>query len=98
MVPFHLQIELSGRPAALMAEQLDQLADSDGFIRYQIRTFNHNTVVHVNVEDEAINPEKTIGFNEEAVFSQEEMTCISLAIREFNHSHRLNFDQMNFDF
>jgi hypothetical protein len=98
MVPFNLQIELNARPVTFSAEQLDQLADNVGFMRYQIRTFNHHSVVYVNIENEPLEPEDIIGFSEDEVFSLEEVRTIAAAIREYNSSRKLNFDQMDFDF
>jgi hypothetical protein len=98
MVPFNLQIELNARPVTFSAEQLDQLADNAGFMRYQIRTFNHHSVIYVNIEDESLEPEDIIGFSEDEVFSLDEVRTIAAAIREYNSSRKLNFDQMHFDF
>lgn len=98
MVPFNLQLELGGRLTTLSAEQLDQLADEAGFMRYQVRTFNHRSVVCVNIEDEPLSPEEVIGYGEEEVFTIAEIKTIAAAIREYNNSRKLNFDQMHFDF
>ena len=98
MVPFNLQIELNARLVTFSAEQLDQLADNAGFMRYQIRTFNHHSVIYVNIEDEPLEPEDIIGFSEDEVFSLDELRTIAAAIREYNSSRKLNFDQMHFDF
>lgn len=57
MVPFYLQVELQNKQTTLMIEQLDQLTDTAGFMRYQIRTFNYSSVVHVNVEEVMAGPE-----------------------------------------
>src|SRR3954468_2260002 len=98
MVPFNLQIELNARLVTFSAEQLDQLADNAGFMRYQIRTFNHHSVIYVNIEDEPLEPEDIIGFSEDEVFSLDEVRTIAAAIRQFISSRKLNFDQMHFDF
>lgn len=98
MVPFNLQLELGGRLTTFSAEQLDQLADETGFMRYQVRTFNHRSVVCVNIEDEPLSPEEVIGYGEDEVFTLDEIKAIAAAIREYNSSRKLNFDQMHFDF
>jgi len=98
MVPFNLQIELNARLLTFSAEQLDQLADNVGFIRYQIRTFNNHSVIYVNIEDDAPEPDDIIGFSDDEVFSLDEVRIIAAAIREYNSSRKLNFDQMHFDF
>ena len=98
MVPFNLQPELSGRLTTLFAEQLDPLADESGFMRYQVRTFNHRAVVFVNIADDPLAPEEVLGYAEDEVFSLEEISTIAKAIREYNRSRQLNFDQMHFDF
>jgi hypothetical protein len=98
MVPFNLQIELNARLVTFSAEQLDQLADNFGYMRYKIRTFNLYSVVYVNIEDDPLSPEEIIGFSEDEVFSLDDVKIIAAAIREYNNSHKLNFDQMHFDF
>jgi hypothetical protein len=98
MVPFNLQLELSGRLTTLSAEQLDQLADEQGFMRYQIKTFNHPAVIFVNIEDEALSGEAVSGYSEDEAFSSEEIILVATAIRQYNNSRQLNFDQMAFDF
>lgn len=81
-----------------MIEQLDQLTDTAGFMRYQIRTFNFSSVVHVNVEEVMPGPEEIPGFSEEEVFSTAEVKIIAAAIRDYNSNRKLDFDQMHFDF
>lgn len=67
-------------------------------MRYQVRTFNHRSVVCVNIEDEPLSPEEVIGYGEDEVFTLDEIKAIAAAIREYNSSRKLNFDQMHFDF
>jgi hypothetical protein len=98
MVPFNLQLELSNKPTTLSVEQLDQVADRLGFMRYHIRTFNSHSVIYVNIEDNPLEAGEVTGFTEEDVFSPEEVKTIAEAIREHNSSGKLNFDQMHFDF
>ncbi|MDB5088580.1 MAG: hypothetical protein JWR09_2574 [Mucilaginibacter sp.] len=98
MVPFNLQFELTNRLTTIAAEQLDQLADTAGFMRYQIRTFNDTSVIYVNIEEGPLPSEEIIGFSEDEVFSLDEVKAIAAAIRQYNSSRNLNFDQMAFDF
>jgi hypothetical protein len=97
MVPFNLQLELANKLTTVSVEQLDQLADTAGFMRYQIRTFNQRSVVLVNIEDERL-PEKIVDYSEDEAFSWDEVKAIAIAIRNYNDSRKLNFDQMAFDF
>ena len=98
MVPFNLQIELNARLVTFSAEQLDQLADSFGFMRYQIRTFSHCSLIYVNIDNDPLEPGDVIGFSEDEAFSPDEVKVIVAAIRGYNSSHQLNFDQMAFEF
>jgi hypothetical protein len=98
MVPFNLQLELGGKLTTLSAEQLDQLADETGFMRYLVRSFNYSGVIYVNIEDEPLPPEEGVGFNLDEAFALEDAKTIAQAIREYNNSRKLNFDQMHFDF
>lgn len=98
MLPFNLQLELNARQVTISAEQLDQLADELGFMRYHVRTFNHSTVIFVNIEDEPLPPDEIIGYSLEEVFSLDDVNAIAGAIRQYNSSRNLNFDQMHFDF
>lgn len=98
MVPFNLQLEINERLLTISVEQLDQLADTIGFMRYQIRTFNYNTVIFVNIEEEQLSPEDIIGFSEDDVLTLDEIKAIATAIRQYNDGRKLKFDQMTFDF
>ena len=98
MVPFNLQLEINARLLTISVEQLDQLADNAGFMRYQIRSFNHDTVIFVNIEEEQLPPEVVIGFSEDDVFTLDEIRLIAAAIRQYNSGRKLTFDQMTFDF
>lgn len=98
MVPFNLQLEINARLLTISVEQLEQLADSVGFMRYQIRSFNHNTVILVNIEEKQLAPEAVIGFSEDDVFTPDEVKVIAAAIRQYNSGRKLTFDQMTFDF
>lgn len=98
MIPFNLQLELNAGLVTISVEQLEQLADQEGFMRYQIRTFNDRSVVYVNIEDEPLASPKIIGYSEDDVFSPDDVKAIATAIRQYNSSRKLNFDQMHFDF
>lgn len=52
MVPFNLTIELQNIPCDLLAEQLDRLADEDGFIRFDVTCGERRSVIYVNVEND----------------------------------------------
>ena len=95
MVPFNLQLELNGKLTTFSVEQLDPLADSLGFMRYQVRTFQQTSVIFVNIEAE---PDEVTGYTEEEVFTLDEVKVIAAAVRDYNASRQLNFDQMAFDF
>ena len=114
MVLINLQLELNARQVKISAEQLDQLADEVGFMRYQVKAADRTTVVYVNIEDEQRipltpqdaedyfetlqYPEQGIGYTLDDIFTTDEAIAIAKAIREYNFSRKLNFDQMNFDF
>ena len=97
MVPFNLQLELADKLTTVSVEQLDQLADTAGFMRYQIRTFNQRVVVLVNIEDEHLSAE-IVDYSEDEAFAPDEVKEIANAIRSYNDSRKLNFDQLAFDF
>ncbi|MBS7565515.1 hypothetical protein KHS38_13970 [Mucilaginibacter sp. Bleaf8] len=98
MVPYNLQVELHGHLLNISVEQLDQLADAVGYMRYQIRTAEQRSVILVNIEAEQLLPEDIIGFSEGEVFTLEEIGVIAAAIRQYNSGRRLTFDQLTFDF
>ncbi|MEZ2338771.1 hypothetical protein AB6735_24185 [Mucilaginibacter sp. RCC_168] len=99
MVPFNLEIELENTAASASIEQLDRLADEDGFIRFDVTCCERRSVIYVNVENdvppvtpqgaeayfEAVHyPEQPLAFSEEEVFSRDEMQAIGHAIRKYN--------------
>lgn len=101
MVPFNLTIELENEPCEAVVEQLDRLADADGFVRYDVTCGERRSVIFVNVENdlplttpqdaeayfEAVNyPEQVDYFSEEEVFSLEEVRLIGKAVQEFNRA------------
>jgi hypothetical protein len=114
MVPFNLEFEFREGRVAGTAEQLGQLADTAGFMRYQVTAGERHSIVCVNIEDvtpipltpqdaenyyEAIHyPEHLSGFSEEKVFTPEEISTIAAEIRAYNDTRELKFDQMHFDF
>lgn len=52
MVPFTLQIESKDHPISLVAEQMDRMADEEGFVGFDIRAAERRAVVFVNIEDQ----------------------------------------------
>jgi hypothetical protein len=98
MVPLNLQVELHGQLLTISVEQLDQLPDAVGYMRYQVRTAEQRSVVLVNLEAEQLFPEENIGLSEDDVFTPDETSVIAAAIREYNSGRRLTFDQLTFDF
>jgi hypothetical protein len=114
MVPFNLEFESGQDRVAGTAEQLDQLADTAGFMRYQVTVGDRRSVVCVNIEDipplpltpqdaenyyEAIHySEHTSGISEEEVFTLEEISAITAEIKGYNDTRSLKFDQMHFNF
>jgi hypothetical protein len=114
MVPFDLVLELESKQLIISVEQLDQLADAEGFMRYQVTADTRRSVICVNVEDgvpplftpqdveayfEAVYyPEQAVAYSTEDVFTHTELRQIAAAVRLHNRSQRLSFDQMHFDF
>lgn len=93
MVPFHLEVELNQGTVGLEVEQLDYLADEQGFIRYDVRTHDRRAVISVPVEP--LSNENEIRF--EAVqainegFCDEDMATIMTAIRLYNQQLSLYY-------
>lgn len=52
MVPFSIEIEWKDKAVSLVAEQLDNLADEEGFIRFDVRTAQRRAVIFVNIEEQ----------------------------------------------
>jgi hypothetical protein len=114
MVPFDIEVEIEDKSATASAEQLSQLADTEGFIRYRVTMGERASVVYVSIENElrqiitrqdaeayfeAINyPEQVFAYTEDDVFTLEEARIIGAAIRQYNRSQNLNFDQLDFPF
>lgn len=100
MVPFNLQFELNGKVTTFSIEQLDPLADAEGYMRYLVRTFNQRSEVYVYVDKEPLAAEEgdSYGFNLDDGFSNAEVKVIAAEIIRYNDSRKLNFDQMAFDF
>lgn len=100
MVPFQVAIELEEQPVSLLVEQLDQLADEEGFVRFDVRAAERRAVIFVNTEDnlkppltpqeaevyfEAIHyPEQEAAFSFSGDFTPAEVRLIGQAIREHN--------------
>jgi len=107
MVPFNLEIELADKPVIINAEQLDRLADDEGYIRYDVTEGLRRAVIYVNVEDqtmpletardagayfEAVHyPEHLPAFSIEDDFASEEVQIIANAIRQYNRKLRFMF-------
>lgn len=106
MVPFQIELELAANPVDITAEQLDRLADEDGFIRYNVTCSERRSVIFVNVENdlplvtpqdaeayfEAVHyPEQVSSFSEEEVFSADEIIAIGDAIRKYNRGLNTRF-------
>lgn len=114
MVPFLLEFDFAVGIVAGTAEQLDQLADAEGYMRYLVTAEVQRSVVWVNIENEppqrvtpqdaenyyeAIHyPEQVSGFSQDEVFTAQEIEIIASAICAYNDGRKLKFDQMNFDF
>jgi hypothetical protein len=114
MVPFNLEFEFEEVHVAGTAEQLDQLTDTVGFMRYQINAGERRSVICMNMEEpppapitipdaenfyEAIHyPERLPDFDEDEVFTLEEVGVITATIKAYNNSRALKFNQMHFDF
>jgi hypothetical protein len=108
MVPFNLELELAGKALIVSVEQLDQLADDEGYIRYDITEDLRQAVVYVNVEDqllpletaqdaayfEAVHyPEHLPAFSLEDDFTTAEVNTIANAIRQYNRKLRFMFNK-----
>jgi len=114
MVPFNLEFEFVEGQVAGTAEQLGQLTDTVGFMRYQVTAGERRSVICMNMEEEpptpvtvpnaenyyeAIHyPEQLSDFDENEAFTPEEVGVIAAAIKAYNSSRKLKFDQMHFDF
>jgi len=108
MVPFNLEIELENHPVLASIEQLDRLADTDGFIRFDVTCGERRSVIYVNVENdlppvtpqdaetyfEAVNyPEHVSAFSMDEVFTRTEVIVIGNAIRKYNRELKVYFNR-----
>jgi hypothetical protein len=113
MVPFNLEVNLAGEQVLLTAEQLERFADADGFSRYDLRTGERRSVVLINVtyepeiltpQDaeahfEAVNyPEQLPAYDEQEVFTPDELREIAAVIRQHNRESKVAFAQFLLDF
>jgi len=104
---------MAGGHVLLTVEQLERFADIDGFSRYDIRAGERRSVVQINVtyepailtpQDaeayfEAVNyPEQLPAYDEQDVFSAEELWDIAAAIRQHNRETKVVFAQFLLDF
>jgi len=109
MVPFNLELELAGKVLTVSVEQLDRLADDEGYIRYDITTDIRRAVIYDNVEDqllpletgqdaeayfEAVHyPEHLPAFSLDDDFTAAEVNTIANAIRQYNRKLRFMFNK-----
>lgn len=109
MVPFNLEIEIENKPEELNIEQLDRLADEDGFVRFDVTAGERRAVIYVNVEDQLAPPvtpqnaetyfdavhyrEQQPAFSIDGDFTTDEVRVIGNAIRQYNRELRLMFNQ-----
>ncbi|MGY3212473.1 hypothetical protein [Mucilaginibacter sp. HD30] len=92
VVPFQVEIEWQQMPLSLQAEQLDNLADEEGFIRFDVRAGERRAAIFVNIEVHAQvlenhyetlqYPEKSGDFSFDKTLAAGEITLIGQAIRE----------------
>lgn len=54
MIPFPIEIEWQNIPVSLLAEQLDNLADEEGFIRFDVRCEQRRAVIFVSIEEQPL--------------------------------------------
>ncbi|WP_345952933.1 hypothetical protein [Mucilaginibacter sp. PAMB04168] len=114
MVPFNLEFEFEEGHVAGTAEQLDQLTDTVGFMRYQVTAGERRSVICINMEEESPTPvasrdaenhyeavhypEQLSSFSEDEVFTPEEVSMIAAEIKVYNQTRSPKFDQMHLDF
>lgn len=113
MVPFSLEVEFHGEQQLLTAEQLEHFADKDGFTRYDLRAGERRSVIHVDTvfeppvatrQDadayfEAVHyPEQLAAYDNQEVFTREELRTIAAAIRQYNRETGVVFAQFLLDF
>jgi hypothetical protein len=106
MVPFDVELEFENKPLTITAEQLDRLADEDGFIRFDITTGERRSVIYVNMEEElpqpvtrqnpethfeAVHyPEHLPAFSLDDVFTLDEVRIIGKAISDHDRGLQSN--------
>lgn len=108
MVPFQIDLELAANPVNLTVEQLDRLADEDGFIRFDVTCGGRRSVIFVNVENDlplvtpqdaeayfeaAHYPEQLPAFSIDEDFTPDEVQVIGNAIRQYNKKLRFSFNK-----
>lgn len=54
MVTFSITLALKGTPVKLLIEQLDRLADEEGYIRFNVRDERRRAVIFVKIEVQSI--------------------------------------------
>jgi hypothetical protein len=106
MVPFSITIECQGSPMSLLAEQLDHLADEEGFIRFDLRSKQQRVVIFVKIEEQTqalamsqdlessfealYYPARPYAFSFDETFAKEEVERIGKAIRAYFCSAHLS--------
>jgi hypothetical protein len=117
MLPFNLEIELENTAVTITVEQLERFADIDGYTRYDVRTGERCSVIYVNVEYEppvlvtsqdvesyfeALHyPEQLLAYNDEDLFTPEELKIIACAILQHNKDENvaiMTFPKITDDF
>ena len=110
MVPFNLEVELAGKPVTINIEQLDRLADDEGYICYDVTEGVRRAVIYVEVEDQSMPletvqdaeayfealqyPEHPPAFSTENDFASEEVQMVANAIRQHDRKLRLMFNKL----
>lgn len=99
MMPFHLSIELNNLPVTLQVEQLDFLADENGLMRYDVRSYHRHAVISVDIE--TVSESKDFTFeamqSTDEAFNGEELLEIVAAIKAHNDALRHNLTHTLFN-
>lgn len=98
MVPFQIEIEWQNTLVNLIAEQLDNLADEEGYIRFDVRNARRGSVIFVSMEhqppmledsqsqdshfESLYYSQQYTAFSFDETFVAGEIVCIGRAIRE----------------
>lgn len=93
MVPFELELELENNSLTVSVEQLDHLADEEGYIRFDVRTGERRGVIYVNLEDQVGTEKLLEAISMDEDFTTKEVRAIGNAIRQYNHQLRFMFSK-----